>query len=85
MGKEEVRQRIRSTDVTDITDVRGKEEGRRKKEEWKNSYFCIRGFRVLNTGNCELESGNLYRPLTTLRNRVVAGQEPRSLSIGNWE
>ncbi|MEP6518842.1 hypothetical protein [Microcoleus vaginatus] len=31
MGKE-VRQRIRSTDVTDVTDVKGKEEGRRKKE-----------------------------------------------------
>ncbi|MEG3848484.1 hypothetical protein QT971_13815 [Microcoleus sp. herbarium19] len=26
----EVRQRIRSTDVTDVTDIRKKEEGRRK-------------------------------------------------------
>ncbi len=29
--KKEVRQRIRSTDVTDVTDVRKKEEGGRKK------------------------------------------------------
>jgi len=28
----EVRQRIRSTDVTDVTDVRKKDEGRRMKE-----------------------------------------------------
>ncbi|MEG4280972.1 hypothetical protein QUA62_26425 [Microcoleus sp. MON1_C1] len=29
--------------------------------------------------------GNLYRPSTTLRNRVVEDQELRSRSIGNWE
>jgi len=28
-----------------------KEEGRRKKEEGKNSYSCIIDFRVVNTGN----------------------------------
>jgi hypothetical protein len=36
--KKEVRQRIRSTDVTDVTDVadvRKKEEGKRKKEKGK--------------------------------------------------
>jgi hypothetical protein len=35
-----------------------KEEGRRKKEEEKNSYSCIRDFRVVNTGNWELGIGN---------------------------
>jgi len=37
---------------------RKKEEGRRKKEEGKNSYSCIRDFRVLDTGNWEGGIGN---------------------------
>jgi hypothetical protein len=37
---------------------RKKEEGRRRKEEGKNSYSCIRDFRVVNTGNWELGIGN---------------------------
>jgi len=58
MGKE-VRQRIRSTDVTDVTDVRKKEEGgRRRKEQGKNSYSFISDFRVVNTGNWEGGIGN---------------------------
>jgi hypothetical protein len=56
--KKEVRQRIRSTDVTDVTDVRKKAEGRRRKEEGKNSYSCIRDFRVVDTGNWERGIGN---------------------------
>jgi len=32
---------------------RKKEEGRRRKEEGKNSYSCIRDFRVVDTGNWE--------------------------------
>jgi uncharacterized protein (DUF2147 family) len=37
---------------------RKKEEGRRRKEEGKNSYSCIRDFRVVDTGNWEGGIGN---------------------------
>jgi len=37
---------------------RKKEEGGRKKEEGKNSYSCIRDFRVVDTGNWEGGIGN---------------------------
>ncbi|MEG3920383.1 hypothetical protein QUA07_14800 [Microcoleus sp. T3_A4] len=36
--KKEVRQRIRSTDVTDVTDVSPMEVGRRKKEEGRRKF-----------------------------------------------
>jgi len=42
----------------DVTDVRKKAEGRRRKEEGKNSYSCIRDFRVVDTGNWEGGIGN---------------------------
>ncbi|MEG4082887.1 hypothetical protein [Microcoleus sp. POL10_C6] len=37
--KKEVRQRIRSTDVTDVTDVSPMEVGRRKKEEGRKRKY----------------------------------------------
>jgi hypothetical protein len=54
MGKEEGGRKFGNGSVTDVTDVRKKEEGgRRRKEQGKNSYSFISDFRVVNTGNWE--------------------------------
>ncbi|AFZ05068.1 hypothetical protein Osc7112_0461 [Oscillatoria nigro-viridis PCC 7112] len=57
---------------------RKKEEGRREKQLFLYPWLRCPEYR-------EWGIGNLYGPSTSLRNRVVEGQEPRSRRIENWK